>query len=103
MVKQAAAEDHIVLLCQSRGRLIRVLFRESNICDSRGRKNELCLFQTCFAHIHCSDFRLWKGLGENTGVTTFKAAAFQNAQRLVSSTIGSGESLSEFRYETKNA
>src|SRR2546430_6494602 len=104
MVKQAAAEDHIVLLCQSRERLIQVLFRESNICDSRGRKNELCLLQTCFTHIHCSDFRLWKGLGENTGVTTFKAAAFQNAQRLVSlPTIRSGESLPECAYESNTA
>src|SRR5207237_5011835 len=57
---------------------------------------------TCFAHIHRGDFRLWKGLSENTGVTTFKAAAFQNAQWLVSATIRSGESLPECPYETKN-
>ena len=40
-------------------------------------------------------FRLWKGyLPENAGVTAFEAAAFQNAQGLVSATIRSGESLS---------
>jgi hypothetical protein len=53
--------------------------------------------------IHRSDFRLWKSLSENTGVTTFQAAAFQNAQGLASATIRSGESLPECAYETKNA
>ena len=42
-------------------------------------------------------------LGENAGVTTFKAAAFENAQRLVSPTIRSSKSLPESAYETKNA
>ena len=36
-------------------------------------------------------------------MTTFEAAAFQNAQGLVSATIRSGESLPECAYETKNA
>ena len=50
------------------------------------------------------DFRLWRGLSENKGVTTFQAAAFQNAQGLASATIRSGESLPECAsYETKNA
>src|SRR6266404_9223477 len=44
-----------------------------------------------------------RGLSENSGVTTFEAAAFQNAQRLVSATIRSGESLPECAYETENA
>jgi len=60
--------------------------------------------QACFSNIDCGDCRLWKSLSENTGVTTFEAAAFQNAQRLVSlPTIRSGESLPECAYETKNA
>ena len=43
-------------------------------------------------------------MSENKGVTTFEAAAFQNAQRLVSlPTIRSGESLPQCAYETKNA
>jgi len=42
-------------------------------------------------------------LGENAGVTTFEAAALENAQGLVSATIRSGESLPECAYETKNA
>ena len=36
-------------------------------------------------------------------MTIFEAAAFQNAQSLVSPTIRSGESLPECAYETKNA
>ena len=42
-------------------------------------------------------------MSENTGVTTFEAAALENAQSLVSPTIRSGESLPECAYETKNA
>ena len=42
-------------------------------------------------------------MSENKGVTTFEAAAFQNAQGSVSATIRSGESLPECAYETKNA
>ena len=42
-------------------------------------------------------------MSENTGVTTFEAAAFQNAQGLLSAAIRSGESLAECAYETKNA
>ena len=44
-----------------------------------------------------------RSLSENTGVATFEAAAFQNAQGLASATIRSGESLPECVYETKNA
>ena len=31
------------------------VFGEPNVCNPRGRENELCLLQTCFAHIHRSD------------------------------------------------
>src|SRR6266850_5448611 len=44
-----------------------------------------------------------RGLSENSGVTTFEAAAFQNAQGLTWATIRSGESLPECAYETENA
>src|SRR4029077_14077703 len=61
------------------------------------------LLQACLSDIDRGDCRVWKGLSENSGVTTFEAAAFQNAQGLVCATIRSGESLPECAYETKNA
>src|SRR5207248_10073057 len=79
------------------------LFAESDIGNSRGQKNELCFLKARLSHIGRGDFRLGTSLGQNSGVTTFEAAAFQNAQRLVSPTIRSGESFPECTYETENA